>query len=163
MTRVVPILSALWAILPVLNANPVSLRLERFDGPAPSFIQTSGTSEIRGPMSVRYRPDGAVPEGNHVLDLEYFCAGGVPAFAVLPSPPFEAATHRRLPMMGHSETWSPYVARLNPPEHPLPAGWKELRLDLPLGADQVLQIRNARLRPETPEDFALKASPDAPA
>lgn len=113
-------------------------------------------------MSVRATPEGSVPEENLVLDLEYFCAGGVPAFAILPGPPFEAATHRRLPAMGHSETWSPYVARLNSLDHPLPAGWKELRLDLPLKADQVLQIRNARLRPEAPGDFTTRASHDVP-
>lgn len=142
---------------PVLLADPVALLLERFDGPAPSFVSTSGTVEIHGPMSVRAAPEASAPEGNLVLELEYFCAGGVPSFAVLPGPPFEAATHRRLPALGHSETWSSYVARLNPADHPLPSGWKELRLDLPLKADQVLQIRNARLRQEQPGDFDVKA------
>ncbi|RYD22684.1 MAG: hypothetical protein EOP88_07180 [Verrucomicrobiaceae bacterium] len=158
MSRFFLILAILCAPLSSLLADPVSLRLERFDGPSPSFTSTGGTAEIRGPMSVRGIPEGPVPDGNLVLDLEYFCAGGVPAFAVLPGPPFEAATHRRLPALGHSETWSPCVARLNPAGHPLPAGWKELRFDLPLKADQVLQIRNARLRLEAPGDFAAKAS-----
>lgn len=162
MSRFLLILAGLCAQPSALSATPAPLRLERFDGAAPSFTNNGGTSEIRGPMSVRAIPEGTVPEGNLVLDLEYFCAGDVSAFAVLPGPPFEASTHRRLPAMGHSETWSPYVARLNPPDHPLPAGWKELRLDLPLKADQVLQVRNPRLRPEAPGDFTTKVSHDAP-
>lgn len=141
---------------PVLLADSVALRLERFDGPAASFVNASGTATIFGPMSVRAIPETAAPEGNLILELEYFCAGGMPSFAALPGPPFQAATHRRLPPIGHSETWSPYVAQLNPLDHPLPSGWKELRFDLPLKADQVLQIRNARLRLEQLGDFDAK-------
>ncbi|MCW1921855.1 DUF5722 domain-containing protein [Luteolibacter arcticus] len=35
----------------------------------------------------------------------------------------------------------------------MPAGWQQLRFDLPLPAGRVLQIRNARLRPERPGEF----------
>lgn len=135
------------------GAAAVPLKLERFDGPAPSFQENSGICEIKGPMSVRATPDGTPGPADLVVEFEYFCAGGVPAFAVLPGPPFQAATARRLPALGHSETWTSYAARLATPAEPLPAAWKQLRWDLPLPVDRVLQIRNARLRPEVPGEF----------
>ena len=96
------------------------------------------------------------------MEFEYFCAGGVPAFALLPGPPFQAKTARMLPAIGHSETWSTYAARIAPPGKPLPEGWRELRMDLPLPKDRVLQVRNARLRPERPGEFATAiAKPSA--
>ena len=144
----------------LLPAAEVTLRLERNDGPNPSFTQApSGVTEIHGPMSVRATPTTAVPAGNLVLEMEYFCAGGMNSFAVLPGPPFDSKTARYLPALGKSETWSPYVAALVQPGKPLSAGWTVLRLDLPLKPDGVLQIRNARLRPERPGEFDAKAVP----
>ncbi len=144
-------------ILPLtlsLAIGDTPLKLERFDGPAPSFKEpAAGTVEIHGPMSIRATPASAPAETDEVLELEFFCAGGVPTFAVLPGPPFEAKTARYLPAIGHSETWSSYAAKIAPPDKPLPAGCTQLRFDLPLPADRVLQIRNARLRPERPGEF----------
>lgn len=145
-------------------AEPVPLRLSRFDGPAPGFQESDGTVEIRGPMSVRATP--AKPPGpkDQVLEFEYFCAGGVPSFAVLPGPPFQARTARMLPAIGHSETWTTYVARFSPADKPLPAAWTELRFDLPLTPDGVIQLRNVRLRPEVPGELdAIRAKPAASA
>ncbi|GAA5127766.1 hypothetical protein JIN84_08245 [Luteolibacter yonseiensis] len=140
-------------------AAAMPLKLERFDGPAATFQEPPGTVEIRGPMSVRVTPSSRPGAEDRVLEFEYFCAGGVPSFAALPGPPFEAKTSRMLPGLGHSEAWKSYTARLSTPDKPLPDGWKELRLDLPLPAERVLQIRNARLRPEVAGEFdATKAT-----
>ena len=147
-------------LISLLQGADVPLRLERFDGPNPSFIQTpAGVTEIHGPMSVRAIPATPVPDGNLVLELEYFCAGGLPTFAVLPGPPFESKTARYLPALGNRETWSPYAAALSQPGKPMPPGWSQLRLDLPLKADRVLQVRNVHLRPERPGEFEAKTTP----
>ncbi|MEO5916531.1 MAG: DUF5722 domain-containing protein [Luteolibacter sp.] len=148
----------------LLGGAPVPLRLERFDGPSPAFQETGGTTEIRGPMSIRATPATPLTSADEVLELEYFCAGGVPSFAALPGPPFEAKTARYLPALGHSETWTRYSARIAPQGKPLPTGWKELRFDLPLPASTVLQLRNLRLRPEQPGEFdAVDSKPSAAA
>lgn len=150
----------LLALVALLPAAEVPLRLERHDGPHPSFTQSpGGVTEIRGPMSVLATPGGAIPAGNLVLEMEYFCAGGVASFAVLPGPPFDSKTARYLPAFGNSETWSPYVAALVQPGKPLPKGWSQLRLDLPLKPDRILQIRNVRIRPERPGEFDAKPVP----
>lgn len=148
-----------------LASAETPLTLTRHDGPAPTFKEPApGTVEIHGPMSVLATPAGTPGPADQVLELEYFCAGGVPTFAVLPGPPFEAKTARYLPALGHSETWSRYAARIAPPGKPLPAGWTKLRLDLPLPADRVLQVRNLKLRPERPGEFdAATAAPRASA
>ena len=159
-------LASLFALglFPAIKADTIPLKLERFDGPSPAFKETSGTCEIRGPMSVRATPGAPPSPADLVLEFEYFCAGGVPSFAVLPGPPFVAASARRVPALGHSETWTAYASRLASRENPLPTGWKQLRFDLPLAAEQVLQIRNARLRPERPGEFdVIQAKPSASA
>lgn len=139
--------------LSCLFATDTPLRLGHFPGPSDRFKTTDAVSEILGPMPVLAVPANAPPTGPLVLEFEFFCIGGVPAFHVLPGPPFQSATARKLPAIPHSEAWSLYRARINPEKSPLPLGWKNLRLDLPLPADRRLQIRNARLRPERPGEF----------
>lgn len=151
-----PLLAVLSAVLTaIVNATP--LNLAPFNGPNPSFREPApGTYEIHGPMSALATPAQATATGPLVLEFEYFSVGGVPAFAVLPGPPYEARTHRRLPAIGHSEAWSPYAAPLDPPDKPMPAGWKSLRLDLQIPAGTVLQLRNPRLRSPRPGEFDAK-------
>ncbi len=144
--------------------SSVALRLERMDGPSPAFTEAAGVVEIKGPMSIRATPVSAPRPEDLVLEFDYFCAGGVPSFAALPGPPFEAKTARWLPAIGHSETWTTYTARIAPAGKPLPADWKLLRLDLPMAAERVLQVRNPKLRPERPGEFdAAAARPAASA
>jgi hypothetical protein len=84
------------------------LKLTRFDGPAPAFREeVAGVYQIDGPMSLLATPEAAVADGPLVLEFEAFCVGGVPAFAVLPGPPYQAETHRRLAAIGHSDGWHP--------------------------------------------------------
>lgn len=143
-------------------AAPVPLKLQRFNDPSPAFKESAGTVEIRGPMSIRATPATPPAPADLVLEMEYFCAGGVPSFFTLPGPPFEAKTARKLPEIGHSEAWTTYTARIAPKGKALPAGWKELRFDLPLPADGVLQIRNVHLRPEQAGEFdAIDSLPSA--
>ncbi|WP_193214864.1 DUF5722 domain-containing protein [Luteolibacter marinus] len=151
------LVAAVWAEVP--------LKLERFNGPSPLFQETSpGTVEIRGAGPVLATPVAKPEAADLVLDFEYFCAGGVPSYAALPGPPFEAKTARHLSALGHSETWSGYAARIAPPGDPLPDGWSRLRLDFPLPEGGVLQIRNARLRAERPGEFdPIAAKPGASA
>ena len=138
-------------------AEQFPLVLAPFNGPNPSFREPeAGTFEVRGPMSLLATPAQSPSPVPLVLEFEYFCVGGVPAFAVLPGPPYQARTHRRLPAIGHSEAWSPYAAPLDPPGKPLPAGWKSLRLDLPIPAGTVLQLRKLQLRPTKPGEFGEK-------
>ena len=154
MIRMIRLIAFACLCLPPGIASAQSLKLTRFDGPAPVFREEApGVYQLEGPMSVLATPEAAVPDGPLVLEFEAFCIGGVPAFAVLPGPPYEAATHRRLRAIGHSETWTPYSARLNPPEQALPPGWKILRLDLPIPAGKILQLRKVVLRPERPGEF----------
>ena len=145
-------------------ANAISLKLEHFNGPTPKFAQSAeGVSEIHGPSSLRAIPSELAKEGNWVLEMEYFCVGGVPSFAVLFGPNFESKQARYIPAIDHSETWRLYTARLCPPNQPLPAGWTQLRFDLPLKADQILQLRNVRIRPELAGEFDQKISTAAAA
>jgi hypothetical protein len=111
------------ALLPVLHAAPMALNLERFYGPAPAFKQSGGIVEIHGPMSVRATPAETPGPASDVLEMEYICAGGVAEFAVRPGPPFEAASVRNLPAIGHSETWKTYTALIAPQGKPMPEGW----------------------------------------
>jgi hypothetical protein len=123
------------------------------------------TGEIlEGDVPARDRPGVRAVDGNRltigaptpadtVIELEYFCVGGMPSFPVIPGPPFDKASSRQLPPLGHSETWSTYASRISTARTPLPGGWKELRIDLPLPADRTLQLRNARLRQERPGEF----------
>ncbi|MCW1914011.1 DUF5722 domain-containing protein [Luteolibacter sp. GHJ8] len=142
------------AMLGAVATAELSLKLERFDGPAASFREpVAGTVEIEGAMSVRATPSATPAKGPQVLEMEYFCAGGVPKFAVLPGPPFEAKTANWLPPVGHSEAWTSYRARVD-----FSGDWQQLRLDLPLPAGRVLQVRNARLRPERAGEFDQVAS-----
>lgn len=144
------------------SASATPVRLAPFNGPSKAFREPApGTFEIHGPMSVLATPAQPPSQQPLVLEFEYFCVGGVPEFAVLPGPPYEARTHRRLAAIGHSEAWSPYAAPLDPPDKPLPGGWKNLRVDLPIPAGAVLQIRNLKLRPVQPGEFGTK--PSAPA
>ena len=141
-------------------AADIPVKLERFDGPASSFAEApEGVIEIHGTQSIRVLPATPVDEGNWVLELEYFCLGGVDTVTAIPGPPFETRMARSLPAMGHSETWSPYNARLGPQTRRSPGAWKERRLDLSGKRDGVLRIRNARLRPERPGEFDVKATP----
>ncbi len=153
-----------FGLLGTVVAVAAPLDLTRFDGDAEGFQKTGEAVEIRGAVSVLATSTTPLAAEEQVLEFEYFCVGGVPEFAVLPGPPFEAATARMLPAMGHSETWSKYATRLAPAGKPLPAGWKQLRMDFPLPADRVLQIRNAQVRAERPGEFdAAIAKPAASA
>jgi len=135
-------------------AADIPLKLERFDGPDSSFINSPGNGiEIHGTSVVRAIPETIAGDGNWVLEMEYFGLGGVESVTINSGPPFEPQTVRPLPAFGNSEVWSPYVARLNSQEKPMLAGWKELRIELPLKPDSVLQLRNAHLRLERPGEF----------
>ncbi len=148
----------------ITSAVPIPLKLTKFSGPDPSFKEEGGVVEIHGAMPVLATPATAPGKADTVLELEYFCVGGVSEFAALPGPPFEAKTARMLPEMGHSEAWTTYTARLAPVGKPLPDEWREVRFDFPLPSDRTLQIRNARIRPELKGEFAeIDSRPDAAA
>ncbi len=154
-----PFLFPAFFLASLFASADIPLTLSLSDGSGENFREAGpGIVEIQGAISLLATPGSPPPAGDLVLEFEYFCAGGVPEFAVLPGPPFEARTARKLPPAGHSEAWTTYVARLNPPDKPLPETWKQLRLDLPLPAGRTLQIRNANIRPERPGDFARAAS-----
>ena len=150
---------ALALLLPTLLQAETFLKLEPLGGPDPAFREPlADTVELHAGIPLRATPRAKPRVDELVLEMEYFCAGGVPDLAVVPGPPFEAITAFRLPPIGHSETWSSYVARIPPAGKPLPENWQQLRLDLSLPEGRVLQIRNARLRPEMPGEFDQAAA-----
>ncbi|MCU0794933.1 MAG: DUF5722 domain-containing protein [Akkermansiaceae bacterium] len=128
------------------------LTLSRAGVAAGSVKSENGIYQIEGGGPVLATPVKAPAAAETVLEMEYFCVGGVPAFAILPGPPFRGATARRVPALGHSETWSPWSARLDEGQ-PLPEGWQQLRLDLPMPAGRILQIRKVRLRAPRAGEF----------
>ena len=141
--------------LGLLASADIPLKLERFDGPDSAVIKTpDGVIEVHGAASLRVTPNTPASKSDSVLELEYFCVGSAKSINAIPGPPFDPATARLLPGFEHSETWSSYTTRLNTQGHPLKAGWKELRLEVPLSG--VLQIRNARLRPARAGEFDAK-------
>lgn len=145
--------------LQTLDAEPIPLAIEAFNGPTPKFTQQAGgVWQVEGPMSLRATPSRPASGQNWVLSFDYFCVGGMKTYAVLPGPPFQAATARYLPDLAHSEAWVPYVARLVPAGKPLPENWKQLRFDLPLPQGRILQLRNLQIRPEQAGDFARLSS-----
>ena len=153
---------AFFALLLSARAE-IPLKLSAFNRDSTSVsLSEDGVLEIRGRNSLRAIPSRSVGPGKWVLEMEYFSVGGVPAFFVMSGgPTFSSKEARLLKELGHSETWSRYAALLNPPEKPLVPGWKELRIDLPIAPDGVLQIRKAQLRLERPGEFDL-ASRDSP-
>jgi hypothetical protein len=155
------VIGLLWLALIPLHATAANLKLERQGEPDARFSDAAGTTVVEGPMVIRALPITPPDPADRVLEFEYFCVGGMPAFSVLPGPPFEGIPPRTLPELGHRETWSRYSARLATPDNPLPEGWRELRLDLPLPAGRVLQIRNATVRPELPGEFEIRTAKPA--
>lgn len=143
----------------------IPLTLTAFNQNSKSVIATGdAVLEIRGRNSLRATPERPVGPGRWVLEMEYFSIGGVPAFFVMSGGPnFSSKEARQLKALGHSETWSRYAALLNPEGKDLIAGWRELRIDLPLDPNAVLQVRNPRLRLERPGEFELGSmeSPNA--
>lgn len=149
----------------IAHSTPVPLTLKRSGGVEKSvFQEKDGSVQITGSMGLIATPATAPGEKDTVIELEYFCLGGVPKFSVISGPPFDVAASRMLPAMGHSEGWTSYTARIAPEGKTLPEGWKQLRLELPLKPGQSLQIRNVRLRPESPGEFDPQvAKPNASA
>ena len=139
-----------------VGATP--LNLEQSGGSSTGFEKINGTVEIKGPLGLLMTPLSVPEPDSVVLDFEYFCQGGIDNIALSPGPPFEKTTSRPLPPMGHSEGWASYSVRIISEEMPLPAGWKQLRLELPLKAEQSVQIRNVKLRAERPGEFDPPAS-----
>ncbi len=147
-------LLSVWCTMTVIAAD-IPVKLERFDGPNPSFVAApGGVIEIHGANKLLVTPMTPIRDGNWVLEWEYFCLGGVAPVTLTPGPPFEPKAARQLPPLGNSETWSVYAA----PLQSLASAANAFRVDLPLKSDGVLQIRNARLRPERPGEFEVKAN-----
>jgi hypothetical protein len=138
----------------------VPLKLEAFGDPKSSVVETAdGVVEIQGAASIRAIPKTAVKAGKWVLEMEVFSVGEIKNIHFTAGPPFEGGKPRPLPDIGHSEAWSPYTAALNLQKT---GNWKELRIDLPVSKTGVLQVRNARLRPEREGEFDPKPSTASP-
>jgi hypothetical protein len=119
---------------------------------------SSAVVEIHGPASLRAIPNTAIKPGKWVLEMEVFSLADVKNILLTPGPPFETAKPRLLPDIGHSEAWTPYTAPLHPPDQAPLGAWKELRITLTIPETGVLQIKNARLRPERQGEFSPKPS-----
>lgn len=108
-----------------------------------------------GLVQLRLTPQGQLAENLAVLEGEIFSLGGCSRVVALPGPPFVPGTGLPLREISHSEVWSPYTANLAG-QKTVPAGWKELRLDLHLAPEASLQMRNLRLRAPRPGEFDKK-------
>lgn len=86
-------------------AASIPLKLERSGEGDSTFSEVSGTIEIKGPLGVLATPKKTPGVDFNVLELEYFCVSGLPAFDVLTGPPFGEANSFKLPAMGASEGW----------------------------------------------------------
>jgi len=155
LTTAILCICPLYADAPLKLSAPRAGDRDRFQEPAP------GTYEMRGGLSLLGETEGSVPTAEPVIEFEYFCAGGLQNFGIIAGPPFSAESRRMMPPLGHSEAWTPYAALLASDENPLPEGWKQLRLDIGLPADRVLQLRNIRLRAARPGEFEAAAGASA--
>ncbi|MFC7336011.1 DUF5722 domain-containing protein [Haloferula chungangensis] len=131
------------------NGSPGSLKPS---GDGSYELQTGGGISLYANLTAK------TPAGPLVLEFEYFCLGEVPRFALIPGPPFDNKAARWSQPLGHSEAWTPHRIRLSAHDQPLPANWKQLRLDLPIKQDTTLRLRNLRLRRERPGEFSRSKS-----
>lgn len=155
-SRFLTILCAPFLLGTHLTAS-VPLKLERSSGERPAtFTETDGIVEIIGALDLTATPTNTVRQDFNVLEFEYFCVGGVPAFNIFTKPRSKDTAAIPMPPIGHSEGWATYAAPIEKGERKLPAGWKQLRLELPLPADRMIQIRNVNLRRAWPGEFAEK-------
>ncbi len=134
-------------------AAPIPLKLEKSGGAADTFSEEAGTWVINGAMGVLATPASAATPEHSVIEFEYFSLGTVDAFDLLPGLPFDERLAVKMPALGHSEGWTTYSAPIATAGKPLPEGWQQLRLELPLKEGQVLRIRNPWLRVENLGEF----------
>lgn len=141
------------AISQAICAAPILLKLERSGTGAATFAKNGETFEIKGALAVLATPV-MPPSANHkVIELEYFCLGGINDVVLTPGPAFDQAHSQKLPPISHSEGWTSYSARIHPDGDSLPDGCTQLRIELALKADQSIQIRDVKLRTENPGEF----------
>ncbi|QTN31834.1 hypothetical protein HZ994_05655 [Akkermansiaceae bacterium] len=134
-------------------AGQIALKLEAAVGGAEAFSEESGTWVIDGAMDVLATPERIAGEHHEVLGFEYFSVGTVPEFKLLAGPGFDEKSAVMLPPLGHSEGWTSYSARISTAGQPLPKGWRQLRLELPLKEGQSLRIRKPVIRAANPGEF----------
>ncbi len=137
----------------------IPLTLEAINGPKANVTRSAaGVLEIHGPVSLTASPASQVKPGKWVLEMEVFSVGEIQKIRLIPGPPFDGSKSRPLPDIGHSEAWTRYAASVNPPKNPRVIDWQQLRIDLPISATGVLQIRNPHLRPERQGEFDVPSA-----
>jgi hypothetical protein len=151
LSRLIPWL----ALCAPLAAAPVDLEWQA--PPAGDALRAAdgGAFEINAPATLRARPAVPLPTGEWILECEWFAAGGLASWTFQGSKAGQAGPLVALAPPGRSETWTPHAARLGGP-----GGWDALAFTITPPPGQPAQIRNARLRPLVPGEFAPAAGPD---
>lgn len=139
------------------------IELDRVEGRLAAYAQKPGVvTDVPGSTTLRILPTMTVAEGHWVLELEYFCVGGVsevvafPDSESAPQSSRDGAIQKKLPAMVHCEAFRSYIARLDGKDHGWPKQWRELRVALRLNPETRLQIRNVSLRLEKEGEFDAK-------
>lgn len=119
----------------------------------PNVKMDGGTIEIHGSASIQIVPQSAIGSGDWVIELEYFCVGGVEQVTVTTESANGSSGSQTLEPLGHSEAFRPYIAKIEQTEAFKLADAKRVSLDLTMKDDAVLQIRSVQLRRQMAGDF----------
>jgi hypothetical protein len=163
---------AIYAVLFILvglsrgtsSADEAPIKVSPVSGDSSAFKATpDNTVEIRGPLSIRLSASGPLKPSDvaWVLEWDYFSIGGVKRVTATSGSSNDRKRAKSFPEMLHRETFGPYVVRLDRAIQAAFASSKDVQVALDMPADGVLQIRNARLRPEKAGEFdAVDAESD---
>lgn len=147
----------LFILIPCLvrASQPVELQVTAI-APSPRFTaEKEGELRVNpgGATSLRFNSRTPIPSTHTVLEMETFSLGGCEVIHAIYGPSFQGGTSAcRITPIDHSERWVPYRTLLTKQ----PEKWQQFRLDLGLASEATLVIRNARLRPPNPGEFANK-------
>lgn len=121
--------------------------------PLTQAADPTGAVQFEGPTLLIVEGREPVDPSHNVLELEYFCAGGLDSFSIRPGSESDKPERPSHGPLGHSETWSDFKTRIIPPGEKAAEKWSTLHIDLPLPPGRVLQLRNLRVREEIAGEF----------
>ncbi|WP_404310120.1 DUF5722 domain-containing protein [Neorhodopirellula lusitana] len=161
--------SVMWAVMWACCIGLVFAATSRSDAAAMVAVPVTGFDEastgvvrhaagdvveITGDVALRLTPKSKLSGGQWTLEMDCFCLGGLTQFEATIGPGYDATSRFKLPLIPHTEVFSPYQARLAIGDNWID-GASDLRLDLKLAGGGSLQIKNVRLRLVTTHDSTL--------
>lgn len=153
----------------VVSAQEIRCTLTPFrNADASNVRRADGTTEIKGATAIRIAIDSQLGDGDWVLALQYFCAGGTDRLTLASGSPKGRTNQRTLEPLGNSETFTQHAVGLSKPEVSALQRQHGLRLDVTLKPDAVLRFRDVKIRrprtgefEKTPESSVYAADTDA--